>query len=117
MHFKPKLVYIKNETVPRGFVVDQKPAPYSRQRQGTIVEILISGGASGQAVKVPSLVGLTKVQAASFVSQSGLKIVDVTASPYIPNPDKIGRIIYQSPVAGSDMQPGQVVTVYINRKD
>lgn len=117
MHFKPKLVYIKNETVPKGFVVDQKPSPYSRQRQGTVVEIIISGGASGEAVKVPSLVGLTKTQAASFVGQSGLKIVDVTASPFIPNPDKIGRIIYQSPVAGSDMQPGQVVTVYINRKE
>ncbi|MBI4733480.1 MAG: PASTA domain-containing protein, partial [Rubrobacteridae bacterium] len=116
MHFKSRIVFEADTPAPRGNVIDQEPPPYLRQRQGSIVTIVVSGG-TGKTIKVPNVVGLTEAQASSFLSQSELKMVDVTASPYIPNPEKDGRVVYQSPIAGSDMQGGQVVTVYINRKE
>lgn len=116
VHFGYAVVYSVDNHAPRGMVASQTPSGGERARQGAAIQIVVSAGSTEQKIKVPDLVGLDEQQARNRLQDIGLKAIDITATPYITAKDKRDKVIYHNPAAGTELQYGQSVTIYVNRK-
>jgi beta-lactam-binding protein with PASTA domain len=116
VHFKHGIVYSMDNHAPQGIVVSQTPSGGERARQGATVQLVVSAGSTDQKIKVPDLIGLTEPQARDRLEELGLKAIDITATPYVSAKDKRDKVVYQNPAADTELQYGQSVTIYVNRK-
>lgn len=120
IHFRHNTTYEANNKTPRGIVIAQTPSGGKKARQNTVIQLVVSAGPNGvyasQTVKLPRVIGMNVSSAGQLLESMGLKIVDITAEPYLPNKDKQNKVVYQNPNPGSELQNGQVVTIYVNRK-
>jgi len=96
---------------PDGVVVNQDPEANSAQAKGSTVTLQVSSGPS--TVGVPDVVGTTESAARDTLVASGLKVTVEEVEVTDPNQD--GTVIYQDPVAGSDVDPGARVTIAVGR--
>jgi len=107
-----------------GLVVRQTREVPSYKTQGTVLKVTPEGGttltagsgvvlriASGE-VEVPSLVGMTEIQARTVLTQAGftMQLIDATDLTQPP-----GIVLAQAPEEGSAQTIGSSVTVTINR--
>jgi beta-lactam-binding protein with PASTA domain len=94
-------------TVPIGRVISQNPAAGSNVAPGSAVALVVSLGA-----KVPNVVGSTQAAAQTAITTAGLIVGTVTRvnSATVP----IGRVISQTPAAGSNVAPGSAVVLVVS---
>ena len=95
---------------PAGEVVDQSPKAGAEVAEGSTVTIWASNGSVTSKVKVDDVVGKNRAQAVVILTKSGFKIaredrVDATAKP--------GTVVDQTPAAGTSVDKGSTVTIYV----
>jgi serine/threonine-protein kinase len=91
-----------------GVVLSVNPIPGTTITAGSGVTLEIASG----NVQVPSLVGLSEINAKTILTQAGFLIREITAS--VPGKQN-GEILAQAPDAGTTKTIGSVVTITINR--
>jgi len=91
-----------------GVVLSVNPVPGTTITAGSGVTLEIASG----NVQVPSLVGLSEINAKTVLTQAGFLIREITAS----DPSKQnGEVLAQAPDAGATKTIGSVVTITINK--
>ena len=91
-----------------GVVLSVNPIPGTTITAGSGVTLEIASG----NIQVPSLVGLSEINAKTVLTQAGFLIREITASdPAKQN----GEVLAQAPEAGATKIIGSVVTITINR--
>ena len=96
----------------RGLVVGQSVASTSVVEKGTTVGYVLSSGSS-QTLTVPELSGSSQSDAEKALVSMGL-LVSVDNSRYSETVEE-GKIITTNPGAGSTVNPGDTVTLYISQ--
>jgi eukaryotic-like serine/threonine-protein kinase len=94
-------------TVPAGTVLAQTPHAGSLVSRNTHVTISVSTGSAG----LPSVVGFTAARAIAKVKAAGFK---PTAQPRPSSTVPSGHVISTVPTAGTELQAGSAVTVYVS---
>jgi serine/threonine-protein kinase len=99
-----------SSTVKKGDVISTSPAGGVSARQGSTVDVTVSGGT--QKVAVPSLVDDTQAVAGETLATVGLKLGGQTneSSQSVP----AGEVTRTSPSAGTNVALGTAVTLYIS---
>ncbi|MDI6716075.1 MAG: PBP1A family penicillin-binding protein [Actinomycetota bacterium] len=116
MHYGHSITYQTDDKVAKGIVIEQTPAGSEKAIQGTVIQLVVSAGSKNQKIKVPDVIGSSESEAKQQIINLGLKVVDVTASPYLSDEDKQDKVVYQDPDPGTVLPYGQVVTIYVNRQ-
>ncbi|MCL6472634.1 MAG: PBP1A family penicillin-binding protein [Firmicutes bacterium] len=120
LHFGHSVTYKADSKTPRGTVLAQTPSAGEKARQDTVVQMVVSAGPNGasanQTIRMPKVIGLDGNSARLLLESLGVQVVDITATPYLPGKSKQNKVIYQNPDEKTELQPGQVVTIYVNRK-
>jgi eukaryotic-like serine/threonine-protein kinase len=89
---------------PAGTVLEQTPAPGSRELAGTTIKLVVSGGQ--RIGTVPVVVGMARADAETALEGAGYSIGDVTEQP---SNQPRGEVIGTRPRGGEQMpQPGTV---------
>ena len=93
--------------VPAGDVISTNPPAGKLVPKGSTVVLTVSLGP--KQFKMPDVVGMTKEQAVALLESKGLK-VSIQMLPPSPPPD---TVVFQSPQAGTTVQQGETVTIYV----
>ena len=99
------------EQVPAGGVVDQDPDPGARVARGGEVSLVGSDGPDRRPV--PSLVGFTREQATSALTDAGLLVGRVTEAFDARRPR--GTVVSFSPSSGQLLRPGTEVALVLSK--
>jgi beta-lactam-binding protein with PASTA domain len=97
-----------------GTVIGQQPAPRTRVRSGSTVDLVIAGEKPAQPVaraKVPKLHGLPLKKARARLKQAQLRLGEVTEKP--DQDARNGTVIGQEPAPKRRVKPGMTVDVVI----
>lgn len=103
-----KVVEVADEAKP-GTVVDQSPDPGTSVAPGSQVTVLVSTGPAESLV--PNVVGMTEDEAAAALENAEYQVESKTT--YDQQTEK-GRVISQTPEAGTVAQPGSTVTITVS---
>jgi beta-lactam-binding protein with PASTA domain len=100
----------ERSSVPEGQVVEQSPRAASRAAAGSVIALTVSGAPRGtvEIFEMPNVVGRTYTDAARSLAEfkvSRSEIVSTEAS---------GRIVAQTPAAGTTLLPGDAVSLQIS---
>jgi beta-lactam-binding protein with PASTA domain/tRNA A-37 threonylcarbamoyl transferase component Bud32 len=90
----PVITERQNSSIPVGEVFDQAPPAGQRLDPGEEVELIVS---TGEAITVPTLIGMTQQEAIDALSARGYT---TTVEP-TPDIQEFGKVIGQSPVPGT----------------
>ncbi|MCL2164229.1 MAG: Ig-like domain-containing protein [Oscillospiraceae bacterium] len=102
------VTYEMSETVAKGLVISQDPAPGKTLRPNDVVSIVVSGG--GESFPMPDVVGLSEAEARFMLSSAGLSvIVDYEKNGTVP----VGAVISQSAAANTPVNRGDSVSITI----
>ncbi len=97
---------VNSATVPIGAVISQNPAAGINVVSGSPVDLVISG------VTVPNVVGSAQAAAQTAITAAGLTVGTGTTANSATVP--IGNVISQTPAAGTNVLPGNAVTLVIS---
>jgi serine/threonine-protein kinase len=98
-----------SSTVAAGNVISQAPKAGSETRKGSRVAIVVSSGPG--TVAMPNVVGQSAAQAMAALRAAGLKpTIQDQASTKV----KQGTVISTDPSAGTDLQEGSAVSVFVS---
>jgi penicillin-binding protein 1A len=112
--FRVRLRYEASRTVPVGIVLGQEPRAGSAVRAGSLVTIVVANGPPRQ-VAVPNVLGTYPDEAAASLRRAGFGVsIAVEAEPPPGNAVRAGRVWLQSPIAGTGVDQGTVVTLSVN---
>jgi eukaryotic-like serine/threonine-protein kinase len=97
---------------PAGEVISQSPSAGSEVGPGSTVSIVVSSGR--EQAKVPNVIGKLRAEAVQAVRDAGL-------SPTVEEEEtevagKVGRALDQFPPPGSELEPGDAVTIVVGRQ-
>jgi serine/threonine-protein kinase len=97
---------------PAGEVISQSPSAGSEVAAGSTVSIVVSSGK--EQAKVPNVIGKLRAEAVQAVRDAGL-------SPTVEEEEtevagKVGRAIDQFPPPGSELEPGDAVTIVVGKQ-
>ena len=97
-------------SIPSGSVISQDPAAGSQVPAGSPVNLVVSSGPA--IIAVPDLVDLTQAGASAAIAQAGLTqgLISSLPSALVP----AGRVISQSPAAGSQVAAGSAVSFVVS---
>lgn len=99
-----------SDTVSKNFIISQNPPPGAKVPRGSAVDVVVSSGP--ETVTVPSVVGKTQDDAVKTLHAAGLRVsINEAPSDTVPK----GQVISQDPVAGSDAQRGDTVTILVSQ--
>jgi eukaryotic-like serine/threonine-protein kinase len=101
-----------NDKVPAGSVIRTEPAIGGQLAVGSPITIVVSAGV--EQVQVPPVVGLTEAQARNLITAKALT-VNVTPVNVPAGDANDGRVISQSPTAGTKVAPGSAVGLQVGR--
>ncbi|MCR4605025.1 MAG: Stk1 family PASTA domain-containing Ser/Thr kinase [Eubacterium sp.] len=101
-----------SDTVEKGKVAYTDPKSGEKVPAGSTITLHVSKGKENKEVEIPSLLGLTKSEAKSALSNVGLKLGNVSKS-YSSSYSK-GEICVQSPAAGNKVKQGSAINVTIS---
>jgi serine/threonine-protein kinase len=102
-----------SDSVPTGLVISQSPAAGQKVKEGSPVNITVSKGPQKTKVTVPNVEGMSQANAVSTLSAAGL-LTNVTEVATL-DPSKIGKVISQSPSAGSLVDEGSTVNITVGK--
>jgi serine/threonine-protein kinase len=96
---------------PKGTVIFQNPAPYSKAKKGRRIYVTVSSG--DRPVTVPNLVGVSERDAAFLLNRAGLILGSVSTgfNDYYPS----GVVYQQSVPAETDVQVRAMVDIIVSR--
>jgi eukaryotic-like serine/threonine-protein kinase len=109
--FKVERVTEPSDTVETDTVIRTDPAAGTDAPKGSTVQLVISSGQ--QQVRVPSVVGLTQSEATAVLQDAGFQVA--TQEVTTLDPTRSGRVISQSPSAGTQAGKGSTVTITVGR--
>jgi eukaryotic-like serine/threonine-protein kinase len=98
-------------SAPEGQVIRQTPSAGSRIAPGSSVSIVVSEGE--ETASVPNVIGKLRPDAVSALREAGLtptvneQLTDV--------PSKVGKVTDQFPPPGSEVEPGDTVTIVVGK--
>jgi len=93
-----------SDTVAAGYVIGQSPAAGTSMESGSAVSLVISLGPEPVMVTVPDVVGMTKINAKSALSNAGL-VVNLILTDY-SSTVPAGSVMAQFPLAGASVAAG-----------
>ena len=103
--------YSHDDTVDKGRIVEQNPKPGEKVAKGTEITITVSLGPVPQAKTMENLIGQNQKIAENYLTGQGLLFLCVEE-----HDDSVaaGKVCRTEPAAGSPVQDGQTVTLYIS---
>lgn len=102
-----------SDTIPEGMVIEQKPDALEAVAPGTRVDLVLSQGAEVKIITMPKLVDKTINEAKQIIADMGLEVGDVTPQP--SESVEKDRVIWQSYEAGTSIETGTAVDLYISQ--
>jgi beta-lactam-binding protein with PASTA domain/tRNA A-37 threonylcarbamoyl transferase component Bud32 len=112
---KAKLKYTVSEeyssTIEKGKVIRQSPSPGDTAKKGESVLLVVSKGPS--VVTIPDVVGKDSLSARKELEGLGLN-VDMQNVELL-DPDKVGKVVQQSPEPGQKVSAGSTVTIWVGQ--
>ena len=96
---------------PKGQVISQSPSSGVSVAEGTRVTITVSRGIP--KVSVPDVTGKSTVDATNTLKSAGF---NVSVNEVEASKDQVGKVISQSPAAGSQQDKGSTVTITVGKK-
>ena len=97
-------------TVAAGKVISESPLAGTLENPGTAVNLVVSTGPV--QVAVPNVVGLTQAAATSAITGAGLTVGTIT--PQSSSTVAAGKVISESPLAGTLENPGTAVNLVVS---
>jgi serine/threonine-protein kinase len=97
---------------PAGEVIGQSPSAGSEVEAGSTVAIVVSSGE--KQAKVPNVVGKLRAEAVQAVRDADLNPTVEEEETAVEG--KIGRAIDQFPPFGSELEPGETVTIVVGKR-
>jgi serine/threonine-protein kinase len=102
----------EEDDAPAGEVISQSPSAGREVDPGSTVSIVVSAGK--QQASVPNVIGKLRAEAVQAVRDAGL-------SPTVEEEEtavagKVGRAIDQFPPPGSELEPGDTVTIVVGKQ-
>lgn len=101
--------YETSDTVPYGNVILQTPESGTNALPGTVIYGIVSLGPD--APTVPDLLGMTPDEALAALAAEGLALGKTS---YMVSDVALGYVCMQSPVGGTETQPGQIVDISVS---
>ena len=99
-----------NASIPAGNVISQFPIGGTDVPPGTAVALVVSSGPD--PIAVPGVVGLTEAAAEAAITSAGLSVGTISNAYSASVP--AGSVSSQSPIAGTDLQPGDSVDLVVS---
>jgi beta-lactam-binding protein with PASTA domain len=93
-----------------GTIYEQDPEAESRASEGDTVDVVVNGT---ESVEVPDLVGMTEAQAATAISDAGLKLGETKRE--FNDEVESGTVYEQTPAAASEVPPETEVTITVSK--
>ena len=110
MGLEPDVSEVYSDMVPTGLVIDTYPLLEEEVKAGSKVEVRISMGPQKKVTLVPSIVGLTRIEADKKLSDAGLRVGKVY--PEDSN-NFIDIIEKQEPLPGGEVSVDTPVNIYL----
>ena len=98
-----------NNSAPKMTVLEQSPPPGAREGIGNPVILVVSGGQ--RIVAVPTVTGMTKIEAQAVLEKEGFDVGDATESP--SNAPR-GTVIATRPAAGAQISVPSTVSLVLS---
>ncbi|UIO40600.1 Stk1 family PASTA domain-containing Ser/Thr kinase [Brevibacillus brevis] len=109
-----RIVEEANDTIEKGMVIRQDPAPPMRLKENSVVTLFVSKGQ--QEINMPNLVTLPRATAEEALKSNGFKLENVTFVEEEDDKAEVGTVIKQSPAANEKVFPTKTnVTVTISK--
>jgi serine/threonine-protein kinase len=105
-----EITEVFNAKVPKGFVISANPAPGTRVKRDTIVDLVVSKGV--ETFVLTSYLGKNGEEALNELTMAGF---NVTATYAYDEKAMPGEVISQNPVAGSALAKGAAVEIFISK--
>ena len=99
-----------NDKVPQGFVISSNPAPGTRVKRETIVDMVVSKGV--ETFSLASLVGTNGEQALNELTEAGFNVTVTYAFDEKVMP---GEVISQQPAAGAALPKAAAVEIFVSK--
>jgi len=107
------VTYENHDTIPSGRVLSQSPEGGTYAAPGSSINLVISKGhATDSDVTVPDVTGMTEAGAITAITAAGFTIGTVTYENHDTIPS--GRVISQSPAAGTSVVQGTTITLRVS---
>ncbi|WP_371659311.1 Stk1 family PASTA domain-containing Ser/Thr kinase [Streptomyces sp. NBC_00280] len=100
-----------SEEVPRGSVISTSPVSGTERRAGSAIALVVS---KGSPVEVSDVTGASLADAQAVLEEAGLKVKVATKS-VTSDEFAQGQVAVQSPVAGSEAEQGDTITLTISK--
>ncbi len=97
---------------PAGEVISQAPSAGSEVEPGSSVSIVVSSGK--QQAKMPNVIGRLREEAVQAVRAAGLEPTIEEEETEVAG--KVGRALDQFPPPGSELTPGETVTIVVGKQ-
>jgi len=107
--FEVDVERVNSDAVEAGTVVRSEPRGGTTATKGSTVTLFVSRGP--KLVKVPVVVGAQRETAVQRLRSHGLE----ASVSEVESPEPKGRVIRQSPDAGSRVEPGSTVAIVVSR--
>lgn len=105
-----EITEVFNAKVPKGFVISANPAPGTRVKRDTVVDLVVSKGV--QTFDLTSYLGKNGEEALNELTMAGF---NVTATYVYDEKVMPGEVISQQPAAGSPLPKGAAVEIFISK--
>jgi beta-lactam-binding protein with PASTA domain/predicted Ser/Thr protein kinase len=96
---------------PGGEVISQSPSAGSEVEPGSAVSIVVSAGK--EQARVPNVIGKLRAEAVQAIREAGLEPTVEEEETEVTG--KVGRAIDQFPPPGSELEPGDSVTLVVGK--
>lgn len=105
-----EITEVFNSKIPKGFVISTNPAPGTRVKRDTLVDLVVSKGV--QTFDLTSYLGKNGEEALNELTMAGF---NVTATYAYDEKVMPGEVISQQPAAGSPLPKGAAVEIFISK--
>jgi eukaryotic-like serine/threonine-protein kinase len=99
---------------PKGRVIQQSPDAGSRVEPGSTVAIVVSSGEEEEQSRVPNVIGKLRREAVEAIRAAGLQPSVEEEETSVTG--KVGRVTDQFPPPGSELEPGETVTITVGKQ-
>lgn len=105
-----EITEVFNAKVPKGFVISSNPAPGTRVKRDTLVDLVVSKGV--ETFDLTSYVGKNGEQALNELTAAGYNVTTTYAFDEKAMP---GEVISQNPAAGAALPKGAAVEIFVSK--
>jgi eukaryotic-like serine/threonine-protein kinase len=102
----------EEDSAPAGAVISQSPSAGTEVEPGSTVSIVVSSGE--EQPTVPNTIGRLRSEAVEAVRGAGLTPSVEEEETEVPG--KVGRVLDQFPPPGSELKPGDTVTITVGKR-